>query len=512
MFKKKGILSTIGEKPIVTIDPYSLKSYIYKKSLFEKPLPKELAKNNFFISYVQTKDIISSTVDISRSISGEDLRDAIEIKAYDELGLDSGAEYSIFYFEAQKQETDERIFNVIAINKASLFNIFEDVKDIKYVDYITTAPFLFKSLYSKNILEPTGIDCFVYFHKDDAHVTIYQDGEYIFSKSIRYSLKVISDTFSKELGKHIDESEFFDMLSKTGLQNKNSTYQQQLMKLFGEVFVYVNDVILYAKRAYSLEKIDQIYLGTELGYIAGLEEFCHNYVNIPTKKLELKIAKNSAEFQVDPMHSLLSLAAQEFMDGSIDEDMNISIFKKPPTFKNRPSGKLVQVVAATFLFSMAYPTYQFVYESMFLKNDLQNLRQVQNEKSLDVNIKKKVFTALEKEDKDIQTKLANQNEELKFRTKLLHEIYSKKVSYPMKAKVFTDLFSKVTEHKSKVIKVENVDHNVLITVQSRRDKDITELLSQLAESNEYEVSTDMIKKDNNSSYYESAIKVGLYVN
>jgi len=78
MFKKKGILSTIGEKPIVTIDPYSLKSYIYKKSLFEKSTSKELAKNNFFISYVQTKDIISSTVDIARSIAGEDLRDAIE--------------------------------------------------------------------------------------------------------------------------------------------------------------------------------------------------------------------------------------------------------------------------------------------------------------------------------------------------------------------------------------------------------------------------------------------------
>ncbi len=512
MFKKKGILSTIGEKPTVTIDPYSLKSYIYRKSLFEKSTPKELAKNNFFISYVQTKDIISSTVDISRSIAGEDLRDAIEIKAYDELGLDSGAEYSIFYFESQKQEGDERIFNVIAVDKASLHDIFADVKDIKYIDYITTAPFLFKSLYGKNILEPSGTDCFVYFHKDDAHVTIYQDGEYIFSKSIRYSLKVISDTFSKELGKHIDESEFFDMLSKTGLQNKNNTYQQQLMKLFGEVFVYVNDVILYAKRAYNLEKIDQIYLGTELGYIAGLEEFCHNYVNIPTKKLDVKIAKNASDFEVDPMHALMSLSAQEFMDGSVDEDMNISIFKRPPPFKNRPSGKLTQIAAASFVLSMAYPTYQFVYENIFLKKNLDALNTEYSQKTSESNARKAAFASLHKEDKAIVAKLDGKNKELDFRTKLLQEIYEKKVSYPMKADVLTELFSKITKHKSKVTKVDNNSTDMVVTIRSKKDKDVTELLTEIAAFNKYDVSTELIKKDENSSYYESAIKVGLDVN
>ncbi len=512
MFKKKGILSSVGEKPIVTVDPYSLKSYMYKKSIFEKSTPKELAKNNFFISYVQTKDIISSTVDISRSISGEDLRDAIEIKAYDELGLDSGAEYSIFYFESQKQDADDRIFNVVAVDKASLYDIFADVKDIKYVDYITTAPFLFKSLYTKSILEPTGTDCFVYFHKDDAHVTIYQDGEYIFSKSIRYSLKVISDTFSKELGKHIDESEFFDMLSKTGLQNKNNTYQQQLMKLFGEVFVYINDVILYAKRAYNLDKIDQIYLGTELGYVAGLEEFCHNYVNIPTKKLDLKVAKNASEFEVDPMHSLLALSAQEFLDGAIDEDLNISIFRKPPPFKNRPSGKLVQIAAATLVLSMAYPTYQFVYDTMFLQNDLKTFNEDYKQKSTEANTRKSAFASVQKDKKAIESKLDGKNKELDFRTKLLHEIYAKKVSYPMKAEVLTDLFSKVTKHKGKVTNVENLGNDMLVTIKSKKDKDITELLTELAELKKYEVSTEMIKKDGNSTYYESAIKVGLNVN
>ncbi len=512
MFKKKGIVSSFSEKAIITIDPYSLKSYQYKKSLFENTSGKDQSKGNFVISYVQTKDIISSTVDISRSIAGEDIRDAIEIKAYDELGLDSGAEYSIFYFESQKQENDDRIFNVIAVDKASLYDIFADVKNVNYVDYITTAPFLFKSLYTRNILEPIQTDCFVYFHKDDAHVTIYQDGEYIFSKPLKYSLKVISDTFSKELGKHIDENEFFDMLSKTGLQNKNSTYQQQLMKLFGEVFVHINDVILYAKRAYNLEKIDQIHMATEIGDIAGLEEFCHSYVNLPTKKLDLKISKNAADFEVDAVHSLLALSAQDFQEGGVDEEMNVSIFKRPPPFKKRPSGKLVQIVAATFLLSMAYPTYQFVYDNFFLKKDLEALNSEHAQKSKESSDRKIAFAKVEKSKKALDKKVEEQQEELSFRTKLLHEIYQKKVSYPMKAEVLTDLFSKITKHKSKVTNVDNNASEMVITIRSKKDKDITELLTELAEYQKYDVSTDLIKKDENTSFYESSIKVGLNVN
>jgi len=52
---------------------------------------------------------------------------------------------------------------------------------------------------------------------------------------------------------------------------------------------------------------------------------------------------------------------------------------------------------------------------------------------------------------------------------------------------------------------------MVITVRSNNDKSITELLDEIASYNEYDVSTDTIKKDDNGTYYESAIKVGLNV-
>ena len=417
---KKSIIEK-RKKSIVTLDPYSLKSYRYRDNVINEESIKKFDDRAFYISYVQTKDIISSTVDIEIGVSDEELHDAIEIKAYDELGLESDKDYSIFSFQSSRNDGEFRVFNVIAIDKAVLSEIFGELKEIKYIDYITAAPFLMKAIYTRNLLPLDKTDCFIYFHKDDAFVAIYKEGEYVFSKSIKYSLGYISDTFAKELGKRVDEKGFFSMLKKSGMQHENSAYQQQLMKIFGELFVYVNDVILYAKRAYRLDHIDQVYLGTEIGKIAGLEEFCINYINLPSKYLDFKISKNAGEMPIEPLHTIMIESAVAYSN-SMDDTQNISIFKRPPPLKQRPSGKLLQVIAASFMLSIAYPAYQFVYESMFLQKDLKNLRQEHNELSKKSNSMRIAMSKVQKDKKEIEKKLSIKSKDLDFRTNLLKEI------------------------------------------------------------------------------------------
>lgn len=504
---KKSIIDR-RKSSIITLDPYSLKSYRYRDNVITEENIKKFDDRAFYISYVQTKDIISSTVDIEISVSDDELDDAIEIKAYDELGLEADKEYSIFHFQSNRNDGEFRVFNVIAIDADTLSDIFGELKEIKYIDYITAAPFLMKSLYVRNMLTSDKTDCFVYFHKDDAHVTIYKDGEYVFSKSIKYSLGYISDTFAKELGKRIDEKSFFAMLQKSGMQHENSAYQQQLMKIFGELFVYVNDVISYAKRAYRLDHIDQVYIGTEIGNIAGLEEFCYNYISLPTKYLNFKISKNANEVNIEPLHTLMIEKAIEYRE-TFDQTQNISIFKRPPPLNQRASGKLFQVVAASLIVSLLYPGYQFVYEKMFLQKELSRLQQEQRMLSQKSTTIKAAMNRIQKEKKEIETKLTTKSKDLDFRTNLLKEIYKKKVNYPMKAKILTDLFLKVNNHHSKVVLTEENNNTMSITVRSSKDKYITELIQDMSLSKHYDVSTDMIRKDENGSYYESAIKVGL---
>jgi hypothetical protein len=504
IFKPKAKKSTANK--ITTVDPYTLSSYSYANNVINKSSVTKFDEKSFYNSYIQTKDVISDLIDIDNEISEEDLKDAIEIKAYDELGLDESREYSIFYFESNKTDSDFRVFNVIAIDKERLDEIFGELNSIKYIDHITVAPFLMKSLYTKGMLSSDGTDCFVYFHKDDAFVAIYQGGEYLFSKSIRYSLNNISDTFSKQLGTRVDREDFYNILTKSGFQNTNSAYQQQLMKIFGEVFVYINDIILYAKRAYSLDKLDQIYLGTDIGNIYGIEEFGFNYINLPIKNLEFIISKNKSD--IDPLHTLLIINAKDYKE-NLDESLNLSVFKRPPPFSQRPSGKLVKATAAALMLSLLYPGYQFVYNNFVLKKEIRELDNKNIVLVARVDTMKNSLKEISNKRDNIVEQLTKKSADLEFRTKLLKEIYKKKVSYPMKAKTLVDLFEKINHHNSKVISVENNSSKLIITVQSDQDKHITELMKEISQEKKYSVSTDLIIKDENISSYKSAIEVGL---
>ncbi|NOX14880.1 MAG: hypothetical protein GXP61_02420, partial [Epsilonproteobacteria bacterium] len=181
---------------IISIDPISLNSYEYIKNEIKVNKLEKSKKDSFFTSYIPAKDIITASIEMSRSIPDEDLKDAIEIKVYDELGLDSAVNYSITYLETETNDTRNRIYNVFVIDSTLVDERLTPIKkQTKYIDYVTGAPFLLQSLYKKNFLEPDTVDCFIYFQKDDAFLAIYRDGEYIYSKSLHYSLTQINEKF-----------------------------------------------------------------------------------------------------------------------------------------------------------------------------------------------------------------------------------------------------------------------------------------------------------------------------
>ena len=133
---------------IISIDPLTLSSYVYSKNEIKLNNLDKSDKDSFFTSYIQTRDIISSTIDISRNIPDNDLKDAIEIKVYDELALDSSVEYTISYFETDSKESKNRSFNVFIIDLKLLTSKLAPIKEkTRYIDFVTTAPFLIKALY-----------------------------------------------------------------------------------------------------------------------------------------------------------------------------------------------------------------------------------------------------------------------------------------------------------------------------------------------------------------------------
>jgi hypothetical protein len=492
---------------IITIDAESQRAYKFERNEIKlHNLDKSSRTGEFFISYIRTRDVITSTMEVSRSIPDSDLQDAVEIKAYDELGLDTAIEYKISYFEIDTNDTKDRLLNIFAIDASLVKSQFEPIKNkTRYIDYITTAPYLIRALYQKKLLEESGVHCFVYLQKNDAFLAIYRAGQYLYSKSLRYSLKEISEKFCESIGERVDEEDFYQLLANEGLKLSNPLYQQHLMKLFGEAFLYINDVLIFSKRSYNIDSIDRFYIGTEIGVIGGIDEYSKSYLGLESYDFNFNVAINSKEWYVDQMHILMVIAAQVYFENP-EEAENFTIYKRPPAFSKRPSGRLFGLVGIALLLTLAWPAYQIGHSVKF-DYDYKQLNQKHNVLKKENDQIKEMIASLEKEKASLNEKRKAQNDRLEFRKKLLNEIHDKKAKYPMKGMIIHELVSLINERGIRVGQIQILDNELTLSLVSRNEKRLTELLKDISHHGAYAVSTKEIAKSEDALFYSSDVSV-----
>ena len=128
-------LRKINDNPIVTLYPYEYEGFRFSNSNVDTlSLSKNILKRDFFISYIEYKDIITATINISRTIDDEDIENNISIKIYEELSLDPAIDYKIVYFESNVEKED-RIFNVFIATNETINKIFKNIsKRVPFID------------------------------------------------------------------------------------------------------------------------------------------------------------------------------------------------------------------------------------------------------------------------------------------------------------------------------------------------------------------------------------------
>src|SRR3990167_1500758 len=196
------------------------------------------SKEQYVISYLNTKSFINSHIVISKNIPDEDLYDAIYNKAYDELGLDQAIMYQIEYIETYNSlDQDNRSFHVFIIDPLLVNDVFKNaVEKIKYIDYIIPSPLLLKSLYSREIIQDSGVHCFIYFQENDTFITIYNNKEFVYTKSINYSFLQMHERFCEIYGEMVEYENFIRFLSNEDLKTTNNSYKTDIIKLYKEIF------------------------------------------------------------------------------------------------------------------------------------------------------------------------------------------------------------------------------------------------------------------------------------
>lgn len=496
---------------VVSINPYAEEYYTSISNFLTKTYEPAYSKNQYAISFLNTKGFIHSQIGISKNIPQEDIHDAIYSKAYDELALDQAIEYNIQIIEHFNNIDEEnRYFHLFIVDPTELDETFkESVEKIKYIDQIIPTPLFFKTLYTKEIVETSGCDCYVYIQENDASITIYNEKEFLYTKSIKFSLADIYEQFCEIRGERIPYEEFREFLQTANLKYTESDYKFTLLQLYKELFATVNDVLTYVKRAFELDKIDIIYIGSSVYFESKLDEMLESAVSIKTKVFDFDYGLESNETYVDQLHALMHLYT------TIPEEekyvANFTNYPRPPKFLQRESGKLILVTAASFILAFLYPaTYWTLgYLQKLELNVLHDkYREIHNIRATrEATIKNK-----EADLNRITTLLNEEKNDFSSKKETLKKIKVVKNDYLMKAKTLTMFTKDLNRFR---VKLESLKYNEgnnskiftfrLVSSKSSRITRLLEYVTKLHEK-DFKFELQKIMYDKDAKVYFSTLK------
>lgn len=498
---------------VLSVNPYKETYFSGISSFITETTTPEFSKDQFVISYINTKEFINAQIAISKNIPEEDLYDAINNKAYDELALDQAVEYKIQYIESfNTLDEENRYFHVFIVDPLDITNTFlKVVEKVKYIDVIIPSPLLIKSLYAKELIDSNGVHCFIYIQENDAFLTIYGNKEFIYTKSLKYSLLEMHERFCELHGERIEYEEFIRFFSKENLKETTSEYKEFFIRLYKEFFANINDILTYAKRAFEIEKFEHVYIGAQVPTVTKLYEMLEVELNINSSEFEFDYGFETESEYVDQLHALMHLYTTLQKDERYE--CNFTEYKRPPKFIKRESGKLIILVLASFALAFAYPiTYWVLTYAQELQEDLlkQQYKEVHNIKTTrEATIKNRLA------DKEKVLKLlAKEKTEYTEKKNTLIKIHEVKVDYPMKAKLLTMFTKDLNKYGVNIEKAEyGEDKEKVLTLYlvAGKDRKITQLVEYLTKIHEgkYKFTLEEIIFDDKTNKYFSELKVSI---
>ncbi|MBA1438056.1 MAG: hypothetical protein FAF05_03545 [Epsilonproteobacteria bacterium] len=498
----------------LSVNPYKETYYSGVSNVITKNTSPEYSKEQLVVSYLNAKDFITSQIAISQHIPEEDLKDALSNKAYDELALDLAVAYRIQYVEIfNNLDKENRYFHIFIIDPLDITNTFSSiVEKIKYLDVIIPVPLLIKSLYAKEIIDDSGVHCYIYLQENDAFLTVYSEKEFLYTKSIKFSFIDMHERFCELYGERIDYNDFINFVTTENLKESQSEYKTYFIKLYKELFANINDILTYIKRAFDIDKIDQIYIGSQIDTVTQLDEILEAELHLKAAEFNFDYGIEESDTFVDQLHAMM----YTYVNLPPEETYrcNFTEYKRPPKFINRESGRLIAIIAASLILAFAYPiTYWILTYVQELQQDLlqQEYKEIHNIKiTQEATIKNRLA------DKEKSIKLLKK-EEIDYNKKrqTLQKIRKVKVDYPMKAKLLATLHKELAKFGVRTTRstYTEKDNSQVLTIDlaSRKDRSITRLVEHLTQQYEgkYTFNLEEIKHDSSTKMYLAELKVKL---
>ena len=247
--------------------------YLFDGRRFSTIEPKR-AKKFRVGALVPVRQIVTLTFKLPSTIDHDRLAVQVELKMYNEGGLDPNKEYAIDYLVYQMPNEEEYLVEAFALCKEDIDPLFEPyLSKIGFLDILFPKFIAYESLYIDQ--ESQSNDLIIYLGEEEAFGVIYQKGHYIGYRSID-SLSQLSKTTGIELVR------LKALLAQKGLVQSHYTPEEMhIFDALQERFYKMVEKLVYAinhKRSfYGLEGIDRIILDFDGEMIEGLDTFVASF-------------------------------------------------------------------------------------------------------------------------------------------------------------------------------------------------------------------------------------------
>jgi len=451
-------------------------------------------KKSFIGSRLSYSDVILHSFKVPESISEDELKTNVEIKMYDDAGLDLQKKYKIAYIKKELDFEESILIEAFAVEvdriSDSLYPVFNKTKHIDFL----ALPFLsFTTLYKNKIIEEKN-DLFVYIDEHESFLSIYKDGNYLSTKSL-----INLDEIVKKLevaGVDITIEALKEHLFTKGLDS--STYERgetilfnELESIFASMLTKINDIVVYNRSVFGFEKVDRIFLGMQNGRLKGAREFVKKFGMDEVEVRDFNIFKNKEDGNF-----FEKIVTSYIYDKYETKDFrhNLTIFEKEPAFYKKESGKVLLTVFLIISISSA-----FVALVWYKNNELQ--------KQKDTRYKKKI-SIVNKELKEVLDKKADMDkrvENIKFSITQLENLRDTKKSYSRFILDVNRLLKRYSLSTTNITLTGKDSMSVEIIAEYRKRDNIAKFMEDLMKSGFIGITTDEIKSD--KDIYISTIEI-----
>jgi len=362
-------------------------------------------ENRYSVSRILYEDIIVYSFKIPSVQSTEDLSSQVEIKMYEEAGLDVNKTYKIVYL-VKKLDFDEMdLVEAFAFDKEVLKkNLEKPLKIVKYIDFLALPFLAFSTLYTNKILTPKN-DIFVYIGTFESFLSFYKNGSYISTKSLVSLSDIVEKLNSQDID--IDIEKLKETLKNKGLNQDfykidESELFLALEAVFSEILTKISNIAMHNRSVFGFDKIQRIFFSTHDGRVKGFKEFTEKFGldNTEIKDFNLFRDKQTSGF-LDKI--VASYGYDKYIQNS-NED-NVTIFTKPPSFLKTALGKLIlSLIVFIAVLSSVFGFFYFDVQSLQNQENLLQSRYdaiIKNAGIYKSKIKKKQIE-IEKVKKDIK--------------------------------------------------------------------------------------------------------------